>query len=1185
MIIRKEDNVIQIEFGEHCCLESPSLFQWDTGQIIQFLDVADETEVQFVGDVGVKYIKNGQVEIPDILLQKNGEIIAYVRVINEKSETTKKTIKIPIKDKPKTPDYVEPEQEQTFRQHMESIMTTTKAIAEGVQKDAEEGKFNGQDYVLTEEDKQEIADITLQDIKRIVIIPKERNYQNPFNVITELELGNIYIPENSGVTIQAIYGNDTKYITCGTILPTSKTDYGISFWMIPLYGSSPQYYSYSKSGSTLYENVTRMPTENDVLTKYNATSFSPYNDYGPATKKYVDDKDVYEYKQYNLYYDVDDAFWKKSSPMYIFKKGFSVRKGRSDYTLSFDTDNECILIATYRANGGLNALLIIPSMLIDNVSHITYSAGIYDLLIDHSYQSVTIRNKYFGENEMLTKVRNGIRTFASKLDGSLIDHAFYLGMQDGTVTVFEKGLKLKNSRIDDTVAIDTDDPLFIVLNESYKNGINTSTECSGYVIGNWTNNATGEAYTGINFINFSDRDNEGNSKISITKLTNEKSVEPAVDDIPKIFINGTLPTSKGEGDMPVTVHYSSKTKSFDCHGTLKVQGNSSTAYPKKNFTLKMYEDEAHESKLKVDMKGWGKQSKFVLKANWIDLSHARNIVSARLWANMVRSRANYESLPELYRNSPNLNVIDGFPVKVYNNGVYQGRYSWNIPKDKWAFNMDDSLEEHCVLCGEDYSSACFRASAAINGSDWTDEIHDEAPYSIKNRWNTIINFLRNATDDTFKSELGNYFDVASLIDYWIFAYVSCGLDCLGKNQIYLTYDGNLWYASMYDMDSTWGLYWNGNSFVSATYRMPEDYEPTRAHNTSNLLYDLLANNFVDEIKERYAELRRGALSVQNIINRFERFTDICPTELMKEDFATTTANGAFTAIPSQNTNNIQQIRKFVVERLEYVDSKIEALARVVPCTGITLDTKEIIFGAYHPHELVATLSPINTTDTVMWTSSNPDVATVSDRGVVTPVTKGTTVITATCGDVSVQCSVEVTIDVLVYSLPSEKTFVSANSDYVDTGIQLLNEDKNFSLYLDYQGSANNTGNANAHMVLHCMNESNPWPGLALQLYPDYYVINYYSATQSLIQATHKEEVRRKLIITKEQGASYITVILDGQKYTMNAQFSAVNQTLLLGCYQTTAGTKGRFWNGTIYECKVWNKPLSEDEINELLSSN
>ena len=39
-------------------------------------------------------------------------------------------------------------------------------------------------------------------------------------------------------------------------------------------------------------------------------------------------------------------------------------------------------------------------------------------------------------------------------------------------------------------------------------------------------------------------------------------------------------------------------------------------------------------------------NKYVLKANWIDHTHARNIVSANLWSQIVASREDYDTLPE-----------------------------------------------------------------------------------------------------------------------------------------------------------------------------------------------------------------------------------------------------------------------------------------------------------------------------------------------------------------------------------------------------------------------------------------------------------------------------------------------------------------------------------------------------------
>jgi hypothetical protein len=398
----------------------------------------------------------------------------------------------------------------------------------------------------------------------------------------------------------------------------------------------------------------------------------------------------------------------------------------------------------------------------------------------------------------------------------------------------------------------------------------------------------------------------------------ENALNFAEDDIPKVFFGGALPQTKDETIM--SFRYISKTMDVSGYCKTKAQGNSSMSYPKKNQTVKLYKDAECTEKLEVAFGNWGKQSKFCFKANWIDLTHARNIVSARLWGDVVKSRSNYAELPELLRTSPNQGAVDGFPIKLYANGVYQGRYTINIPKDAWMANMDDSLDTHCILCGENYVSGCFRAAANIDGADWTDEIHDTVPNAIKTRWNEVISFVMNSTDEEFAANLGNYFDIPSLVDYYLFGVASCGLDAFGKNQLYMTYDGRKWFATMYDMDSTWGLWWTGASFVSTDYARDEfqDFKD----GSGNLLYIRLANLFKDEIKARWVELREGVLSVSNIFNRFERFTDICPPWLVEEDYAETTAYGAFTAIPSKSTNNIQQIREYAKQRLLYVDDDI-----------------------------------------------------------------------------------------------------------------------------------------------------------------------------------------------------------------------------------------------------------------------
>lgn len=272
--------------------------------------------------------------------------------------------------------------------------------------------------------------------------------------------------------------------------------------------------------------------------------------------------------------------------------------------------------------------------------------------------------------------------------------------------------------------------------------------------------------------------------------TVNNKVEPQDDDIPKVFFSGEKPTSKTS--VHATIEYKSKTEHFKGYVDIKCQGTSSMAYPKKNYTIKMFTDSTMAKKVKKDFKGWGKQSKFCLKANYIDHSHARNICAAKLWNQIVASRENYALLPELLRTSPCNGAVDGFPIKVYYNNNYEGIYTWNIPKDKWMFNMDDTLDNHCVLCGEEYDSGGFLTA---NATLWSDEIHDTMPASIVTSFNAFQNFVINSTDDVFKANLENYVYVDSLIDYYIFQYAICGLDSMGKNQLFATYDGTKWIRS------------------------------------------------------------------------------------------------------------------------------------------------------------------------------------------------------------------------------------------------------------------------------------------------------------------------------------------------------------------------------------------------------
>ena len=86
------------------------------------------------------------------------------------------------------------------------------------------------------------------------------------------------------------------------------------------------------------------------------------------------------------------------------------------------------------------------------------------------------------------------------------------------------------------------------------------------------------------------------------------------------------------------------------------------------------------------------------------------------------------------------------------------------------------------------------------------------------------------------------------------------------------------------------------------------------------------------------------------------------------------------------------------------DEATAALTIVNPCTGITLDKDTLTIACGEKATLTATVEPTDTTDKVVWSSKDDNIATV-ENGVVTAVGHGETTITATCGNQTASCKV------------------------------------------------------------------------------------------------------------------------------------------------------------------------------------
>lgn len=526
--------------------------------------------------------------------------------------------------------------------------------------------------------------------------------------------------------------------------------------------------------------------------------------------------------------------------------------------------------------------------------------------------------------------------------------------------------------------------------------------------------------------------NSGGSSITIKDIF-------ANNELPRIYMTSDrlgLLSNKNDTEADCECEIKINNETIKCFATGKVQGTTSAGFPGKNFTFKFYADREYSTKQKIDV-GWGEQYKYCFKKNWVDTTHTRNLSGARIAYDMVESRPKSEFKTSL-QTSPRNGVVDGFPCKLYINGEFWGLYTWNIPKDDWMFNMDSDNPNNMVLCAEKNNNGSSSADDILqcefrklwdgnDGSSWSIEVGTFTD-KLKNSFNRCVDFVMTSTDAEFHDNINQYFDLYSLIDYYLFSYFVAHIDGLGKNMLMATYDGIIWGACLYDMDSIYGADWNGANFKNTNIPCPNEYQET-----NSLLWQRIETCFIDELKARYAELRKGALSLGNIVTHVEEIYDLIPERIFNDD------QSKWTGLPSKTTNTITRFRNYMRDRAVYVDEQINNLTPPVDpisCTNITLSTNMLTFTDTTPQTLIATVEPTDTTDSVVWSVSPSGIARVNN-GLVTPRANGDCVVTVTCGSQTDTCSVS--ISGIEEVRPSKNLVFKVDSTCMDTSSNTLTD--------------------------------------------------------------------------------------------------------------------------------------------------
>ena len=384
----------------------------------------------------------------------------------------------------------------------------------------------------------------------------------------------------------------------------------------------------------------------------------------------------------------------------------------------------------------------------------------------------------------------------------------------------------------------------------------------------------------------------------------EPKFDPAIYSLPILYLYGDTTGMSKDKDVTLSYVYGDRSDSLTC----KWQGNSSLSFPKKNYTLKF--DNAFEA-----AEGWGEQKKYCAKANYNDFTQSRNVVSAKIWGEIVKKR---KPANETLAACPNYGAIDGFPIAIVINDEFYGVYCFNVPKDEWMMNMGSGTNE-CIICADMHVPATkFEAgNALLDGSDFkieyiTDE--DDVSWAVTSI-NNLLSACANSDGTDLDTTIATMLDWDSAIDYYIYTVLLRHTDGISKNYLLSTYDGVKWFFTAYDMDTVFGNSWNGAAYASP------DSDPYgfRQSAAENHLFELIKTYKLDELKARYAALRSSVMSESNIAKLFTDYAGKIPLVMYEED------NRRWPLIPRTSVHTVDSILNWYRLRCLYVDAELEGL--------------------------------------------------------------------------------------------------------------------------------------------------------------------------------------------------------------------------------------------------------------------
>ncbi len=355
--------------------------------------------------------------------------------------------------------------------------------------------------------------------------------------------------------------------------------------------------------------------------------------------------------------------------------------------------------------------------------------------------------------------------------------------------------------------------------------------------------------------------------------------------LPIIKLVGEISDEYVNGEVLMQVPDDSITRRMNAK--IKWAGSSTNRpwYKKHNYHIKFLDDSCE--KMDVSFYGLRNDNHWRMDGGVIDLGRIRNKVSHELWADMA-------SKPYYADVQPNAkSYVRGFFVEFFDNDKYKGFSNMSEYLDRKQMKLKKYDEENGTFHGmlwkakEDTWQTLMAVDSTYDNmqDNWGGfdleypQLEDVSPtdYHILS---DAISFVQNSSDVEFCQQVGDYFDIPVLLDYYLFVNVLLASDNLCKNIIWGCYDGEVdkkLTLAVWDLDAVMGQNWtNADGYYRSPEVAPENDMNEMSLLSSNLLFTRLMQwpVFRRQAINRYWQLRKTVLTPDSIISRFSSQYDV-----------------------------------------------------------------------------------------------------------------------------------------------------------------------------------------------------------------------------------------------------------------------------------------------------------------------